>query len=344
MKQRGLLRQAARIDEDQLDIGCKFIGLKRRGSWCPTRRPIIRVSVENEHPLPGCAEHSIRGDDASHNVAAAEVPTVSRREHAVKSFGYLQLRRGDPLDEPLNLGNQFLPVADDPLLPGCTVLAVSAHLAVEQKQAAEWTDLGVKIVGGVVETDEAVSAKSSAATETETVARLAGATGVFYAVIVLLHACVLLLPAKGFTRELELAHFKKGAAERQAVALRAEEHRTLREIYEHVRIAPEQYRSDLVEATEPVHATINQLYKRRVIGISGVESTPPDSNGTSSAPRPQPLNPNGPNGNGGVYAANGHSHATAAASINGSNGQHPIGEEEPPVADWDAIFPSGHRA
>ncbi len=207
--------------------------------------------------------------------------------------------------------------------------AFMADLAAEQKQTAEWTDLGVKIEGGVVETDEAMPAKSSTATATETVARLAGATGVFYAVIVLLHACVLLLPANGFTRELELAHFKKGAAEREAVALRAEEHRTLREIYEHVRIAPEQYRSDLVEATEPVHAAINQLYKRRVIGIAGVESTPPDSNATSSAARPQPLNPNGPNGNGGAHAA---------------NGQHPIGEEEPPVADWDAIFPSGHRA
>lgn len=223
--------------------------------------------------------------------------------------------------------------------------AFMADLAAEQKQTAAWTDLGVKIEGGVVETNEAAPAKSQASTETETVARLAGATGVFYAVIVLLHACVLLLPAKGFTRELELAHFKKGAAERQAVALRAEEHRTLREIYEHVRIAPEQYRSDLVEATEPVHAAINQLYKRRVIGIAGVESTPPDSNGTSSADRSQPLDPFGPNGNGGAHATNGHSHvATGPASINGSNGQHSISEEEPPVADWDAIFPSGHRA
>jgi len=223
--------------------------------------------------------------------------------------------------------------------------AFMADLAAEQKQTAEWTDLGVKIEGGVVETDEAVPAKSSAATETETVARLAGATGVFYAVIVLLHACVLLLPIPDPSRELELAHFKKGVADKQAVALRAEERQTLREIYEHVRIAPEQYRSDLVEATEPVHAAINQIYGRRVIGIAGVESTPPDSNGTSAAARPQPLNPNGPNGNGGAHAANGHSHvATAAASINGSNGQHPIGEEEPPVADWDAIFPSGHRA
>ena len=222
--------------------------------------------------------------------------------------------------------------------------AFMADLAAEQKQTSEWTDLGVKIEGGVVETDEATPAKSPAASETETVARLAGATGVFYAVIVLLHVCVLLLPAKGFTRELELAHFKKGAADRQAVALRAEEHRTLREIYEHVRIAPEQYRSDLVEATEPVHAAINQLYKRRVIGIAGVESTLPDSNGTSSAARPQPLNPNEPNGNGGPHATNGHSHVASAAQINGSNDHNTISEEEPPVADWDAIFPPGNRA
>lgn len=221
--------------------------------------------------------------------------------------------------------------------------AFIADLAAEQKQAAEWTDLGISIEGGVVETDEAAPATSSVAAETETVSRLAGATGVFYSVIVLLHACVLLLPVNGFSRELELAHFKKGVADKQAVALREEERQTLRDIYEHVRIAPQQYRADLVEATEPVHAAINQLYGRRVIGIAGVESKPPEFGGADSPTEPQPFTPSELDGNG--FGANGHNHvATGVAPIIGLNGHDPVGEEEPPVADWDSIFPSGRRA
>jgi hypothetical protein len=199
-----------------------------------------------------------------------------------------------------------------------------ADVSSEQTQSSDWGDIGVKFEGGVLETEETVPTKTTEASDKEIAARLAGATGVFYAVIVLLHTCVLLLPANGFGRELELAHFKKGPAQSKAAILRAEEHRSLREIYEYVRIAPESYRSDLVEATEPVHAAINRLYGRTVIRISGVEFTPPDSNGFHSAVSSQTPSSNGLN-------VNGNAHTAGASDSNG--------EADASDAAWDAIFP-----
>lgn len=220
--------------------------------------------------------------------------------------------------------------------------AIMTDLAAGQKQDAGLNGLAIKIEDGAIPQQEAAPLESQAAPAGETVSRLAGATGVFYAAIVLLHAFVLVLPTKGFSRELELAHFKKGVAEKRVAKLRGNEGQTLRAIYEHVRIAPEQYRSELVEATEPVHAAINKLYGRRVIGISGI-SNPPGSNpdGMSAGMDPSPSSPYGPNGGVMPHGANGHNHVTSAVPAIGTNGTTELASEtEAPAMDWDAIFPS----
>jgi len=219
--------------------------------------------------------------------------------------------------------------------------AFMADLAAGQKQDQGSNGLAITIKDGAVQQEKSAPAESQSVPAGETISRLAGATGVFYATIVLLHAFVLILPAKGFSRELELAHFKKGRVEKRVVKSRGNEGRTLRAIYEHVRIAPEQYRGELVEATEPVHAAINNLYGRRVIGISGI-SNPPGSNpdGISAGIEPPPSSPNAPNGGVMAHGTNGHSHVTSAVPAFGANGTtHPASEAESPAMDWDAIFP-----
>jgi hypothetical protein len=198
--------------------------------------------------------------------------------------------------------------------------AIMADLAAGQKLDSGWNDLAIKIEGGDIQQDAAASEESQVAPAAETVSRLAGATGVFYSAIIAIHALVLFgIPTNGFSRELELAHFKKGTSDKRVASLRGKEQKTLREIYEHVRIAPQEYRGELVEATEPVHGAINQLYGRRVIGISGIPTNHP---GGSPAETSAGFEiPHGP------------------SSAHGPNGTEPVSETEAPAANWDAIFP-----
>ncbi len=222
--------------------------------------------------------------------------------------------------------------------------AFMADMAVDQKDVTEWSDLGFTIQDGTIETNEATPDTSVTNDLEETSARLAGAVAVFYAIIVLLHILVLALPVPDLTREYDLSGFKRGAAERKAANLREAERQTLRDIYEDVRISPDSYQSHLVEASEPVHAAINQLYGRRVIGIAGVEPAPPAFGGSTSSIPPEPWNPNGSNGKGVAHGTNGHSHvAMPAEPINGANGHDPIDdngsrpvEDEEATVDWDA--------
>lgn len=217
-------------------------------------------------------------------------------------------------------------------------------MAAEQKQASEWSGLGFSMEGGAVKGDADATAKPGSTETSKTLSRLSGATGVFYAIIVLLHALVLLLPASGFSRELELANFKRGEADKTVNALREEEQSTLRAIYEHVRIAPEQHRGDLVEASEPVHGAINQLYGRRIIGIAGIEpNTPANSSAAPGNEGPEmpasPQSPFSPTGGAAAHAANGNGQHSPVYA-NGSNGTHPVADDEAASTDWDAIFPT----
>ena len=219
--------------------------------------------------------------------------------------------------------------------------AVMEEIATETRQSVAPTGTGLKITEGKLEVKAVDSQRHMETTESKpkdaaaTINRLAGATGVFYCVIVLIHALLICLPTDGFSRELEYARFKRGSAVTTTNRMREEERRTLRDIYERIRTAPEHYREDLVHAAEPVHGKINKLYVRPVIGIAGRDQNPaPDDSdsGESATTQPSagPQSPHGPNGN----------HAESATEHAGNNGDHdnsPAGEA--PAADWDAIFP-----
>lgn len=167
--------------------------------------------------------------------------------------------------------------------------ATMALLAMEEQQTAAASSLGVKIEGGSVETTAPEAAVAPGTDARATITRLSGATGVFYVLVVMLHALVLLLPTRGFGRELELAHFKRAKADATLVDLRRREGRVLREIFEHVRTSPPHFRDDLVQASEPVHAAINQLYRRPVIGFGGVQQpTVPQSTDPAVTLQPTP--------------------------------------------------------
>ncbi|HPA16149.1 MAG TPA: hypothetical protein PLU30_00280 [Verrucomicrobiae bacterium] len=218
--------------------------------------------------------------------------------------------------------------------------AIMADFAVEQKQAAEWTDLGIRIEGGAIEADEAGAPKAENAEAAASTTRLAGATGVFYAVIVLLHALVLLLPTNGFARELELARFRRGPAEARATALRGEEGHVLREIYERIRTAPNGYQQDFIAAAEPVIPSIIKLYKRDVIRLPENAQNPVSTTSDAvqervpQSPPDSPTQPFGPNGNGATVAG-------YHQGIHSDPDDSP--SDEAPPADWETIFPTARR-
>lgn len=212
--------------------------------------------------------------------------------------------------------------------------ALMADIAAEQKQTVEATDLGIRIERGAVEAETAAGSKPAEETaDSAATTRLAGATGVFYAVIVLLHALVLLLPTEGFSRELELAHFKRGKANARGTAFRAEEERTLRDIYERIRLAPPDYQQDLVYAAEPVVPKINKLYGSQVIRIAGRDRNSSFNGGepgdnTAGFASPSPRTPNGPTAN-----------RVAAVARSGDDRTEP---DAGPVTNWEAIFPGNN--
>ncbi|HKP05015.1 MAG TPA: hypothetical protein VJU77_16810 [Chthoniobacterales bacterium] len=214
--------------------------------------------------------------------------------------------------------------------------ALMADIATEQKQVVESTDLGIKIQRGAVETETVAVAKPAGTVDSAATTRLAGASGVFYAVIVLLHALVLLLPTEGFARELEFAHFKRGKANARATAFHAEEERTLRDIYERIRLAPADYQQDLVYSAEPVVPKINKLYGSRVIRIAGrdqnssLDGNEPGGDATRLAPL-SPRTPNGPTGDG-----------TAAVAESSRDNSAPI--DQVPATNWDTIFPGAQHS
>lgn len=145
---------------------------------------------------------------------------------------------------------------------------ITASIAAEQ-QTLEWTDLGVKIEGGTIETDEAVPKKAGAASSPPAVtgSRLAWATGVVYICLWCLHALVMLLPTDGFGRDLELAHFKRGAVERRMERMRTQEEGILRGIYERIMSVDGNDRDALVRITYPVARRLNATMGQTVMEV-----------------------------------------------------------------------------
>ena len=221
--------------------------------------------------------------------------------------------------------------------------AMMAEISKESKQPVGYTGSGMKMVGGVLESDKdhfQEEKTSKVAEAKSTISRLAGAVGVYYTMIVMLHALVLCIPTQGFARELEYAQFRRGKAETMAANMRSDEKRILRSILQDIRIAPPQYRDDLVRASESVHEKINSMYGYPVIGIAGLGKNPPTEgpDGEPAQSSDAPLPPHGSNGNH-TIPTDQNVRGSYPVFTNGMNGQHPQEEEAAPTADWNAIFP-----
>jgi hypothetical protein len=164
--------------------------------------------------------------------------------------------------------------------------AITAAIATEQTPI-EFPQLGIKLDGGEVETDEAVGKKSQpAANEVKTGGKLSYATGVVYVCLWLLHGLVLLLPTEGFGHELPLAHFKRGAAGRKVESMREAEGRRLRDILERIHSVEGEEREILIREAQPVAARINEAARRQAMDVPpapGVTTPTPEA----EAPRGQ---------------------------------------------------------
>lgn len=236
--------------------------------------------------------------------------------------------------------------------------AITAAIATEQQQSLQWTDLGIKLDGGTIETDEAVPKSTSAAPPAAvTGSKLSWATGVLYVMLWALHGLVLLLPTDGFGRELELAHFKKGTTERDVRKIRETEGRIHRDNYERIMSVQGEDRDALIRETLPVASQMNKALGREVIvvpqtpGDTGMARDPkfseamPPTNGTMAsaaevAPNQEPAtSQNGAAPHGAASATGNASSATGNTNHTGTNGSHHGAE---PEDIYQAIF--GSRA
>jgi hypothetical protein len=168
---------------------------------------------------------------------------------------------------------------------------------------------------------------------------LAKASAVVFCCLWLLHGILFLLPTDGFGKELEFAGFRRAKAEAQATAMREEEVGLLRGIRDRMFSVPEgAQRDQLLRMALPVGARINQVsgfdvIPRELLASVPVSAQPVSSVGAAAASSPV------------HHGNNGHSHpSTSGAPINGANGHNPVGDNDAPVADWDAIFPPSRPA
>jgi len=193
-------------------------------------------------------------------------------------------------------------------------------------------------------TTDAGSAGQEALAEQGIGAGLAKASAVVFVVLLCLHGILFLLPCDSFGKELEFADFRRGKAETQATTMRDEEVHILRSIRDRMFSVPEgDQRNQLLRIALPVGHRINEVSGFEVIPRELLASIP----GPAQTANPlaesntEPTNAASPVHHG----TNGHNHVDAAATpLNGFNAQRPIDEVEPPVADWDAIFPPARRA
>jgi hypothetical protein len=180
--------------------------------------------------------------------------------------------------------------------------AITAAIASEQQQSLEWSELGLKIEGGTIETDEAVPKKPDTTTA-PVGSKLAWGTGVLYVMLWALHGLVLLLPVDGFGRPLEFTHFKQGAMEKRAESLRETEERLLRNMYERIQSVDGADRDALVRVSLPVARRMNEALGRVVIevptaaGTTAAATEPSDAGIGNQFPWDNPPASDGPNGN-----------------------------------------------
>jgi hypothetical protein len=125
--------------------------------------------------------------------------------------------------------------------------------------------------------------------------KLALATAVIYVCLWALHALVLILPVDGFGRELEFAHFKRGAVERQVNSMRDRQGLVLRDILERIHSVEGEHRDILIRETQPVVHLVNKAVGRQAMDepASGRDEEPPAVAAFQTPPPPSDPTPSG---------------------------------------------------
>jgi hypothetical protein len=125
--------------------------------------------------------------------------------------------------------------------------------------------------------------------------KLALATAVIYVCLWTLHALVLILPVDGFGRELEFAHFKRGAVERKVNSMRDRQGLVLRDILERIHSVEGEHREILIRETQPIVHLVNKAARRQAMDdhASGRDEEPPASAAAHTPPSPFDPAPTG---------------------------------------------------
>lgn len=172
--------------------------------------------------------------------------------------------------------------------------AAIAAAAVAEQKAIESTSPAITLNSGRIQTSESPAKPE----ETVTIGgRLAYATGVVYAVIVLMHALVLVLPTSTIGQELPWAHFKRGAAQRKLHSLRDDQNRMARSILNRIYSVEGEDRDELIRHARPIARLLDEGAGEPVWETPGQPSDarPRDNPGDEAAgsvaagqPDPQP--------------------------------------------------------
>lgn len=110
----------------------------------------------------------------------------------------------------------------------------------------------LKFENGTVSTADPLPAPMAEGKQPPADSKLALATAVLYVCLWTLHALVLILPVDGFGRELEFAHFKRGAVERKVNSMRDRQGVVIRDILERINSVEGEHRDILTSVTQPI--------------------------------------------------------------------------------------------
>jgi hypothetical protein len=158
------------------------------------------------------------------------------------------------------------------------------------RDTKDWSEVGVRISGGELVTDEAIGDEGDAAdTETtgNTNADMAKSSVVIYCLLWMLHGVLMLTPSIPATDDLRLRRFDRAKAETKCTEMREKEEAILRDIHERIRgVAPE-VRQDFLREAIPVAKRLNIAVGWPAIDVPGGSEEPT----LSEAPTPLTAEP-----------------------------------------------------
>ena len=155
-------------------------------------------------------------------------------------------------------------------------------------ETKEWADVGIRISGGELQSDESTGTskqEAKAANNTgDSSADLARPALVVYCLLFMLHGVILLAPAAKAGQDRELASFRRGAAGRRVDRLREREGRVLRDLLHRINENDGELRDALIREAQPVAARINAAAMGDpVTGVTDASPSPqPDAGETTS--------------------------------------------------------------